>query len=370
MSDVLIKQPSHRFASLSQKFTEGEFKGKTLRGVITKTPEKFLKEFVAGRIQMPLHIYYLNKELQTLLGTMNSQLSKMIINYHGASVIGLEQSFTLKPAKTKNMVDVETIASKKVKTIGIGKLPQFLFRIQNIVRPSSYFNDVNIEEFVNQYKASYAMRYDDKKDFIISDKLVDFKWAYYSKNYVPGGKLGKSCMRGLDAQGALGFYVANGAKIIFLKINEKCAGRAILWEHTYNVTTNSVISYLDRQYTCADYLDVVFKKFAADNNFYLRSFYNGGRAIITPQGSEGSFNFIRPMKAFRSRVPYIDTMRCVYDIKAKIIYSYNGLKNLTFEENRFFLANFNDSTLFTNGFFAEDGKFFKYLKTYYPEKNS
>lgn len=144
--------------------------------------------------------------------------------------------------------DVSTKTKGKAK---IGRM------VGQILRDNGYveFKDVDIEKFVNSFKALWNKKHGivNRKVEIVKGESIK-KW-YNKENYnSEKGSLGNSCMRYPQVNHFMDIYAANPDKISMVIITEenKLIGRALLWKLDYSSKSNSNIVYLDRIYTEQD----------------------------------------------------------------------------------------------------------------------
>ncbi len=152
----------------------------------------------------------------------------------------------------------EEIWKKQRNEIKIGK---FVKKISK-----SEFSDVEIESFVNAYRANFDFTKDDDSKFSLVSGEDIKKW-YYSESYLnQRGTLGSSCMRGSSCQKYFKIYTENpdvcNLLIIFSDFTKtKIEGRALVWKTTDGDTV------MDRIYTNNGYLEGVFKIYAKQRNW-------------------------------------------------------------------------------------------------------
>lgn len=138
-------------------------------------------------------------------------------------------------------------------------------------------NSKDIEEFVNKYKAAYAMEKDELKKFdIVSGS--DIRRFYNKGNYLSGGgPLNNSCMASVDSD-FFDIYVDNARMVVLYTngghikddkyVSDKIRGRAILWN---DVTMDGEpITFMDRVYTTLDSDVELFKAFAKENGWWYK----------------------------------------------------------------------------------------------------
>lgn len=163
-------------------------------------------------------------------------------------------------------------------------------------------------------------------------KLGEFKIVegsditkYYNEDtyYKISGTLGNSCMRHSECSRYFEIYEDNAKLLVYLK-DGKVMGRAILWEIDGNI-------YMDRYYTCADYLDSIFLDHAMNNKWYIRDsnslLYDGDSVYW--RGPEDDYK-ASELKELEINLhgkkygfyPYMDSFR-YYNQDDNILYSYN-----------------------------------------------
>lgn len=175
------------------------------------------------------------------------------------------------------------------------------------------FNDKDWEEFNTQLKAIA-----DQKEFefhIVKGREIR-KWYHYENSLNSRGSLGSSCMRGSDCQRFFKVYEEQPevSMVILLK-QEKLVGRAILWEFEGRF-------YMDRIYINDDSLYGKFTKFAADNNFVIRSRSmecdgNSGAIWLYPEDeyrktTRSNTPIYIELKRMYETWPYMDSVRFLY----------------------------------------------------------
>ena len=155
----------------------------------------------------------------------------------------------------------------------IGRLVRALLRSANVA-----FTDKDIEDFTNQYKATYDFAKDALKQFDIvkGDKIA---YWYDEENYVDGGgSLNNSCMASVgsdyfdiytqNSQVSLVILYGDGGSIESEKYTDsKIKGRAILWDAKLD---GQPIKFMDRIYTTLDADAELFKQFAEKNGWWFK----------------------------------------------------------------------------------------------------
>lgn len=198
------------------------------------------------------------------------------------------------------------------------------------------FTSSDIENFVNEFKASYDVNTNELFKFKIVEG-DDISYWYNVSNYVPGGgPLHNSCMCKSDPS-FFDIYTKNKVKMVilydkdngFIKdglyVADKIRGRALLWE---NVRLNGEVkTFMDRVYTINDSDVSLFKQLAVKNGWIYKStqsMYSDD--VIT----DGVNNWQEPKLIIEldcvdfDRYPFLDTL-CYINLESKtasnILYS-------------------------------------------------
>lgn len=203
--------------------------------------------------------------------------------------------------------------------IKVGRLARAILKVSKIS-----FIDKDIEDFTNQYKATFDFMADTLKQFdIVAGKNIAH-WYWY-ENYVSGsGSLNNSCMAEVDSD-YLDIYSYNSQCKLVILYSDKgeikdgkytsnaIKGRALLWEGKMDGMGD--VTFMDRIYTVNDSDVELFKQFAEKNGWWYKksqtmypdSTLTDGKvskdAIIKVKLSEGDWDYY----------PYMDTM-CFLDM--------------------------------------------------------
>ena len=140
------------------------------------------------------------------------------------------------------------------------------------------FNDRDIEEFVNQYKATFDFAQNALAQFDIVKGSDIIHWYWVDQYQRGGGTLNNSCMAEADSdwlaiysnnkQVSLAIlYDDNGTVEDGKYTSKKIKGRAILWECKVDGQDSM---FLDRIYTVQDSDVEVFKQFAEKNGWWYK----------------------------------------------------------------------------------------------------
>jgi hypothetical protein len=156
----------------------------------------------------------------------------------------------------------------------IGRLVRALLRSANIT-----FTDKDIEDFTNQYKATYDFAKDALKQFDIV-KGNDIAYWYDNDYYVSGGgTLNNSCMAEVNSdyfdiycknkQVSMVILYSEDGRIVDNKyVSNKIRGRAILWDAKLD---GESITFMDRIYTTQDSDVELFKQYAEKNGWWWKT---------------------------------------------------------------------------------------------------
>ena len=201
--------------------------------------------------------------------------------------------------------------------IRIGRLVRPLLRSAGIA-----VVDRDIEEFTNQWKATYDFAADALKQFDIV-KGDSISYWYNSDKYLDGGgTLNNSCMAEVE-DFYFEIYTSNSqVSLVILYDDEgqlqdgkytssKIKGRAILWDAEIN---GNNVKFMDRIYTTHDSDVELFKQFAQKNGwFYKDSQSMTPREYITDGNSKSKYEIVVKVdNADCDAYPYVDTMCFCY----------------------------------------------------------
>lgn len=188
---------------------------------------------------------------------------------HEGERIGVVNKEAIEPTESED----QRIWSTSRNNIKIGRLVRAILTASKIS-----FTDSEIEQFTNQYKATYDFAKDALKQFDIvkGDKIA---YWYDEENYVSGGgSLNNSCMASVGSdyfdiytqnpQVSLVILYGEGGSIESEKYTDsKIKGRAILWDAKLD---GQPVKFMDRIYTSQDADVELFKQFAEKNGWWFK----------------------------------------------------------------------------------------------------
>jgi hypothetical protein len=175
------------------------------------------------------------------------------------------------------------------------------------------FSDAEIEDFVNKFKANFAIANDAFRRFEVvrGNKIAEL---YHRDNYENPdmGDLGNSCMSAKPAW-YFGIYTQNHmvCRLVVLKSAKdpsKIVGRALLWK-----LTKPDITYMDRIYANTPGQMQLFREYARNQGWYHKEHNNNsadGHAI-DPKGTKVDLGELRVrIKDLEyTAYPYVDTLK-------------------------------------------------------------
>ncbi len=180
------------------------------------------------------------------------------------------------------------------------------------------FTDADIEQFTNQYKATYDFAKDILKQFdiVTGDRIA---YWYDENNYTSGGgTLNNSCMASVDSD-YFDIYTQNSQVSLVILYSDNgvidgdkyksdlIKGRAILWDAEIN---GRIVKFMDRIYTTQDADVELFKQFAEKNGWYYKRSQSMEPGETITNGSE-SIRVLIKVKLDNfdfEYYPYCDTM--------------------------------------------------------------
>jgi hypothetical protein len=192
------------------------------------------------------------------------------------------------------------------------------------------FNDRDIEEFVNQYKATFDFAQNALAQFDIVKGNDIIHWYWVDQYQRGGGTLNNSCMAEADSEwlyiysknkqvSLVVLYDDNGTVTDGKYTSKKIKGRAILWECKVDGQDSM---FLDRIYTVHDSDVELFKQFAEKNGWW----YKKSQSMDPDERITNGTQELRSAKIAckvddanpSGYYPYMDTM-CFININDNII---------------------------------------------------
>lgn len=225
-----------------------------------------------------------------------------------------------KKALTPTSDIVDKLWSTNRNPVKIGRLAQSL-----LTAAGQTFTQVDIEKFVNSYKAIIKMMNDELSHFDIVSGEDIIEW-YRSENYKSNfGTLGNSCMASCDNY--LSIYAEDpnirmvilydqDGKIVNGKYkSDKIIGRALLWK----LGAKSSIGpyFMDRIYTNNDSDVNLFIKFADQMGYWHKLKQNSGSDFVAVLRSETkNMPYLEvSIDVHPTTFPYVDTL-CYFDFNS------------------------------------------------------
>ena len=195
----------------------------------------------------------------------------------------------------------------------IGRLVRAILKSANFE-----FTDKEIEDFTNQYKATFDFSMDALKQFDIVKGHDISKW-YDEDNYVSGGgTLNNSCMASVNpsyfdiycenSQVSMVILYSEDGKIVGDKfVSDKIRGRAILWDAEFK---GNSIKFMDRIYTTHDSDVELFKQFAEKNGWWWKTSQSMEQWEQITNGTDRELDriVVKADDVDWSYYPYMDTM--------------------------------------------------------------
>ena len=206
--------------------------------------------------------------LSETVSRTSGKIYVMFKEYEGER-IGVVNKEAMEPTESED----QRIWSTSRNNIKIGRLVRAILTASKIP-----FTDSEIEQFTNQYKATYDFAKDALKQFDIvqGDKIA---YWYDEENYVDGGgSLNNSCMASVGSdyfdiytqnpQVSLVILYGDGGSIESEKYtDDRIKGRAILWDAKLD---GQPVKFMDRIYTSQDADVELFKQFAEKNGWWFK----------------------------------------------------------------------------------------------------
>jgi hypothetical protein len=212
-------------------------------------------------------------------------------------------------------VDNKQIWSTSRNPMNVGRL------VRSILTTSGFdFTNIDVEDFVNKYKAMYDFSKDALKQFdVVSGKKIAY-W-YHQDNYVSGGgTLNNSCMSDVDEEYFDIYSYNDNISLVILYgddgefdsegnyISDLIKGRAILWTCEIDGTPGK---FMDRIYTTLGSDVELFKQYAEKNGWWYKKTQSMDPEESITDGTNTKTNSVITCKlsdADWESYPYMDTM--------------------------------------------------------------
>jgi Asp-tRNA(Asn)/Glu-tRNA(Gln) amidotransferase C subunit len=180
------------------------------------------------------------------------------------------------------------------------------------------FNENELEEFVNQYKAVFDFTKDRLRQFdVVSGKDIAY-WYNGDRYQRGGGSLNNSCMSGVDSDlfdiycynnqvSLIILYDDNGNIDDYEYKSNNIKGRAILWDCQIDGTKSK---FMDRIYTTLDSDVILFKQFAEKNGWWYKKIQNmdPDEEITDGKTSKKATIVASVNETNWDKYPYLDTL--------------------------------------------------------------
>ena len=265
-----------------------------------------------GFVRSKLHIPELNEigEIKAETTRMGERILLLYFDEPGDKQCVIKANFT-KP-------DDSIFWNKNRQEIRVGRGIRALLTALKID-----FNDAQIEDFVNKYKAAFEIVKDAFRNFEVvkGNKIAEL---YHYDNYLEPdtGDLGNSCMKRKPSW-YFGIYTQNSSVCSLLVLKSsidptKIVGRALVW----NLSEPDII-FMDRVYTNKPSQVELFREYAKSKGWYYKKKNDNSSSpeTISPQGETKVWDELRVrIKALAyTGYPYVDTLKYLHEGN-KLIY--------------------------------------------------
>ena len=269
-------------------------------------------------------------------GEIGIILSETISRVSGNIYVMFQQFGTENPKiGVLNKSAVEPTESEDNRIWTISRNPIRIGRLVRAVLNSAKisFTDKDIEDFTNQWKATYDFAKDALKQFDIVQGRAISDWYDNNKYVGGGGSLNNSCMAEVDSEYFdLYRYNSNVSMVILYSddgaisgekyFSNKIKGRALLWNATLN---GQEVKFMDRIYTTQDSDVELFKQFAEKNGWWYKKHQNMDSDTPLTNGTETKSDPAIKVKLNGGgdfgQYPYLDTM-CYLNDNDDCLYNY------------------------------------------------
>lgn len=179
---------------------------------------------------------------------------------------------------------------------------------------SRKYTSATIEKFVNLFQSEVELE-NNAMSFFKLVKGEDIKYWYSSSNYAANsGQLGNSCMRYDKCQSYFDIYTRNPdvCQLLIYEKDDKLLGRALVW------TLDNGKKYMDRIYTIKDNIDILFIRWADENNVS----YSSTEQMKVNLSIKWDIDFIIDEEI---QFPYMDTFIYYKPDESYLTNKFNGI---------------------------------------------
>lgn len=160
----------------------------------------------------------------------------------------------------------------------------------------SKYTSATIEKFVNLFQSEVELENNAMSFFKLVKGDEIKKWYHHRNHAANSGQLGNSCMRYDKCQSYFDIYTRNPdvCQLLIYEKDDKLLGRALVW------TLKDGKRYMDRIYTIKDNIDILFVRWAGENNVM----YNSHGQMFVNLSIKWDIDFIIDEEI---EFPYMDT---------------------------------------------------------------
>ena len=178
----------------------------------------------------------------------------------------------------------------------------------------SKYTSATIEKFVNLFQSEVELE-NNAMSFFKLVKGNEIKKWYHHRNYAANsGQLGNSCMRYDKCQSYFDIYTRNPdvCQLLIYEKDDKLLGRALVW------TLDNGKKYMDRIYTIKDNIDILFIRWADENNIS----YSSTEQMKVNLSIKWDIDFIIDEEI---QFPYMDTFIYYKPDESYLTNKFNGI---------------------------------------------
>lgn len=176
------------------------------------------------------------------------------------------------------------------------------------------YSSATIEKFVNLFQSEVELE-NNAMSFFKLVKGNEIKKWYHHRNYAANsGQLGNSCMRYDKCQSYFDIYTRNPdvCQLLIYEKDDKLLGRALVW------TLDNGKKYMDRIYTIKDNIDILFIRWADENNVS----YSSTEQMKVNLSIKWDIDFIIDEEI---QFPYMDTFIYYKPDESYLTNKFNGI---------------------------------------------